>query len=409
MPTFKTIVGKQKEDKTFPLYIQITHLRNKKYINTGHYVVKKQLTTKGILRDEYVVSEMNEIIKNYRSKLLSVSDLNNRSLDFLKDYLKKEDVNRDIDFIKYARSFILTQSHATGKNTETALNALVDFIGMEFLDIKHLTLTMLNKLEAYLRNDRTVKRGDKEIMLRGMGDTGIKDYMGKLRQVFIAARNEYNDEDTGRMVIMHYPFRKYKMPKATVAKKRNVKVDVINKIRDTANISKRADLGRDVFMLSFYLVGINTVDLFNLTDYNNNRVSYNRAKTASRKANKAFLSIKVEPEAVPLIEKYKDETGKRVFNFYHQYANADSFSKAVNTGLKTVCNSEDNKLEPITSYYARHSWATIARNVCKVSKDDIHFALNHAAPDMKITDLYIEDDFSIIDEANRKVLDVLKV
>jgi hypothetical protein len=58
----------------------------------------------------------------------------------------------------------------------------------------------------------------------------------------------------------------------------------------------------------------------------------------------------------------------------------------------------------LSTYYARHSWATIARNKCKISKSDIGECLNHADPDRKTADVYIEKDWSFIDEANRKVI-----
>ena len=64
-------------------------------------------------------------------------------------------------------------------------------------------------------------------------------------------------------------------------------------------------------------------------------------------------------------------------------------------------------LENITFYVARHSWATIARNNCGVSKDDVSVALNHVDPRHKLTDTYIEKDFKIIDDANWKVLSML--
>ena len=119
-----------------------------------------------------------------------------------------------------------------------------------------------------------------------------------------------------------------------------------------------------------------------------------------------MTSIRIEPQAWPLIDKYRDETGERVFKFYQMYKQPDYFNTAVNDGAKAI--SEELKFpENITTYFMRHSWATIGRNVCRISKDDIHFALNHSDPEMKITDLYIETDWSIIDDANRKVLDTL--
>jgi len=54
-------------------------------------------------------------------------------------------------------------------------------------------------------------------------------------------------------------------------------------------------------------------------------------------------------------------------------------------------------------YYARHSWATIARNKCGISKDDISLSLNHSTGRV-VTDDYIEVDFSLIDRANESVI-----
>jgi integrase len=60
----------------------------------------------------------------------------------------------------------------------------------------------------------------------------------------------------------------------------------------------------------------------------------------------------------------------------------------------------------LSYYYARHSWATIARNDCEIDMQTINEALNHASDaNMKITDVYVKKDFTRIWEANRKVLD----
>ena len=62
-----------------------------------------------------------------------------------------------------------------------------------------------------------------------------------------------------------------------------------------------------------------------------------------------------------------------------------------------------NGIDKLTTYYARHSWATIARNECGVDRDTVNEALNHASRD-KVTDIYIARDWRRVWEANRKVL-----
>lgn len=411
MPTFKAIVGNQKEDKTFPVSIQLTHQRQKKYWNSGHYVARAQLKPAGkdkfILKDEYVIKKCNDLIVDYRDQLLKLPNLNVLSATEIKDYLLKDNSKADIDFIAYSRKFIKTQSLTTGNNTKVVINRLIEFLASDYLNINEINLSLLNGFVEYLRRPHKAMRLQKEITVPAMTETAIANYLGKIKQIFRAAMDEYNDEEIGKMVIVYYPFRKFKMPKISQPEKRNLKVDVIKAIRDTPDgISKAVSFGRDIFMLSLYLVGMNPKDMFNATEYKDGRISYYRAKTFSRKNKKALVSIKVEPEAQGIIEKHLDPTGARVFNFHLRFNNTNGLTHAANRGIKLLC--EENKItEDITTYYARHSWATIARNKCKVSKDDIGFALNHSSLTNKTTDLYIEEDYSIVDEANRKVLDVL--
>ena len=60
-------------------------------------------------------------------------------------------------------------------------------------------------------------------------------------------------------------------------------------------------------------------------------------------------------------------------------------------------------------YAARHTWATTARSrLLNIEKETVHEALNHVDLKMRVTDMYIEKDWSVIWEANRKVLELFK-
>ena len=235
--------------------------------------------------------------------------------------------------------------------------------------------------------------------------------MTDIRTLFNAARDEYNDEEKDEIKIVHYPFKKYKIAKAPESEKRNIsamQLQCIRYAKEDKLILKRTIFARDVFMLSFFLVGMNFADLYEVVKYENGRLSYERMKTKGRRKDRAFISIKVEPEAAEIIEKYRDKTGERVFDFYHRYSDSHVFSSNVNIGLKNVakiCNIN----EELSTYYARHSWATIARNKCGISKDDVDLALNHIDQGVKMADIYIEKDWSLIDIANRAVIDHLNI
>jgi hypothetical protein len=62
----------------------------------------------------------------------------------------------------------------------------------------------------------------------------------------------------------------------------------------------------------------------------------------------------------------------------------------------------------LTLYWARHTFATIARNSCRMSKDDVALALNHVDSEHSTTDIYIEKYWSIVDDVQIHVVSLLR-
>lgn len=65
-------------------------------------------------------------------------------------------------------------------------------------------------------------------------------------------------------------------------------------------------------------------------------------------------------------------------------------------------------LSGVTFYWARHTFATVARNDCRMSKDDVALALNHVDEGNRTTDVYIAKDWKIADNVQRKVIAQLR-
>ena len=149
-------------------------------------------------------------------------------------------------------------------------------------------------------------------------------------------------------------------------------------------------------------MGINSADLYNATELIGNRLVYNRTKTKDRRSDMAKMEVIIPDMVLPIIEKYRDTTGKRLFRFYQDYRDSRAFNKAINKGLKEIGELLD--IEDFEYYAARHSWATIALNRCKIDKYTVHAALNHVDASMRVTDIYIERDFVNENKANAKVV-----
>lgn len=193
-----------------------------------------------------------------------------------------------------------------------------------------------------------------------------------------------------------YPFRKFKLPKA---KPRNLRlpIDTIREIRDMDLEQEREQLARDFFMLSFYLIGANNIDIFNLKRIEDGRIEYTRCKT------KKPYSIKVEPEAMAIFER---RIGKHnLLSYQDRYTNANVLGHLINKTLKAI--GARVGVPNLIMYHARHSWAGIAaKKPIGAGKPMIAQALGHGAT--TVTDTYFDYDNELVDDLNRKVLDLLK-
>lgn len=194
-----------------------------------------------------------------------------------------------------------------------------------------------------------------------------------------------------------YPFRTFKLrPEPT--RKRSMPVEVLRKVFFT-ELPDELNMYRDIFKLLFCLVGINIVDLCNLSEIEDGRINFMRAKT-----HKPY-SIKVEPEAMEIIERYKGDSF--LLFMLDKYKNYRYFYMRLCHGLskvKVALNAIDDGIEvkELTTYWSRHSWATVAASL-DIPKDTIAAGLGHGGN--TVTDIYIDFDRRKVDEANRKVLD----
>lgn len=200
-----------------------------------------------------------------------------------------------------------------------------------------------------------------------------------------------------------YPFRRFKI-RPVETPKRSLTVE---QLREVFNYPVE-DYQRkylDTFKLIFYLIGINVVDLCNLKEIHDGRIEYYRAKTGR------LYTIKAEPEALEIIERYKGE--KYLLDILDRYEDHKDYMHRLNDNLqkigevKRVGFGGKKIIKPLfpklTTYWARHTWATIAASI-DIPKETISAALGHEIGS-RVTSIYINYDQKKVDEANRKVID----
>ena len=416
MLTIKAEIKKSelKVDGTYNVKIRFTLDRKVKRLSTNLFITSKDLTKSLKFKEDTSIKRaIDRLVLYYREQCFKLQlDQNHYSLDEIIEFLNGEqEKQQTIDFIKFSREWIASTTIKGAPNYTTAINALVRFVGKEELDINLITLDFLESFKAFLNKEREIRT--KRLMQQGKripSNRSLSLYLISIKKLFNEAKKKYNKKEKNLILIPNSPFMELEIPKQEATRKRAISADIIKKLwklpyKDMKKGYKstcRYNLAKDCFILSFCLMGINSADLYNATEMEGNTIVYNRTKTKDRRLDKAQMKVDIPRLILPLVEKYKDKTGKRLFNFYQYYADEKDFNKAINYGLKEICTILE--IDDLEYYAARHSWATIALNKAGIDKYIVHAALNHIDDAMKVTDIYIERDFVNENKANAKVV-----
>ncbi|MGJ1362876.1 tyrosine-type recombinase/integrase [Sphingobacterium spiritivorum] len=392
MATIKPVVLKEnkRSDETWNIVFRLTHKRQSRYIKTSHYVGAENIDKSGAIKMDFIIDYLSSDIKTYRQKIDKLGDMASlMSVDEIKDALVT-DVN-NIDFLNFCDEYvkngeILNELEpGTWGNYRNTIASLKAFSAGKMF-VTDINSMLVKKFIAYLRSKEI---SDNTVRLYSL-------YFGKL---FKELKNVYNNEDYGIIRIPQNPFANVTIPKKRNPPRRNLTINEIRLIRDYDK-NPRYFYARAIFMFSLILCGINFKDIFDNAELFlkvNSRAEYERSKTRNKRQDRAFISITIPPEALEYLKyivDYHKEYSHKNRLFFHQRANR--YLKRI--GIKTGINKD------LTTYYARHTFATIARNDCRCRKEDVSMAMNHIDQSTKITDIYLEPDWSIIDDVQRAVI-----
>lgn len=382
MATITYELGKQKKDKTIKVYIVLSHRGTRKRIPMNITIKECDLSRNGNIKSSSIQRDIEDRINALKNKLYDLEkSIGNKDVDTEWIYSQLINGNKTLDFFEYTRQWIEKSSNKGKGNYSIMLNSLHRFLKCDILLFSDINYNLLNNYKDYLTGHPRAQ----------------SLYLGCMRHIFNEAIREYNRDDV--KVITNNPFNSFTIPKSTpMTKDRVINDDNLIKLFNFYG-TRRVGMAKDCYILSFCLIGMNSVDIYECTSYSNGVLAYDRAKTRDRRSDNAHIEIVVPNIIKPLFEKYKGNS--RVFNFYKKYSNAANFNKHINKGLHIIADTLD--IPHFDFYSARHTWASIARNRLGIDKYTIHEALNHVS-NMDITDIYIQKDYTNINKANEKVI-----
>lgn len=420
MATFKVVIlpHHRREDGSYNVKIRVTHNRKTKYIKTPHYVSgtdvsrrKKNGKDEVKIRNQAIIDALESSILEYRRRLLPLGmAVDSWDIDKLIGFLSSNPDTFTLDFIWYTRKVaerLASQNReSTGKQYLVMGNALMRFIGRENMDISEITGNFLRAFENHLRNEPVYKHNGDDVIApidKKKNGSAIHNYMTRIRTVYEMAKVEYNDEDNGIINIPWSPFSRYKIPPMPVSEHRVLTIEQVQRIIDYPYSGKNTivDMGKDMFLLSFALMGINTADLYEV-ECNGDILAYERRKTRTRRNDRAKMEVRIEPEIRGLVAKYLGKS--RAVDVRLKYRSIMSFNSAVNKGLDEVGDAIGVK--GLSFYYARHTMASLCANVLGVDIARVDEMLNHSDSKLRMARVYIQKDFKPLWDANRRLLDM---
>lgn len=413
MITFKAIIipGNRRKDGTYPVNIRVTFKGKTRRLPTTLVCTPGDLTRTLKIKNATILNKSDALIARMRDavKDLSPFDLETQDVDWvvrhIKDSLTQEDFH--LDFFEWSDRYILSKTETTRRAYSCALNTLERFLGKRSLDIndisRSLLLEFMEMVDKEPRMHYDAKTGEiVQSRANKIPRAASSRHLAKLEHLFNAAKEKYNDEDSGRILIPRSPFSKITKVYPVSNGQSNLGQDLMQRIISSQVDNDVMRTALDLFIVSFGLMGANMADLYYAKPVQEEWV-YNRKKTEKRRADRALMRVILPGQLQPYLERLKGKGGWWL-NRLHEFASSKDFATArVNRCLKKWC--EQNGVDAFTFGAARHTWASIGRQDCKIDKSTIDDCLCHVGS-FRITDIYAEKAWDLMQEANRKVLDL---
>ena len=385
-------------DGTYPVYVVVKNKQGRFFVNTGLTTTDKLVgmlfpkadkagKTKTTLLGKYIADIEVLCLQNELSKT------DNKQL-------KKEIQEKVFGMVPktstlsdYIYEFAGTKTEQTRSIYELTARKVMDFDSKAGLSID----------KEWIESFRS------HYIEEGMSINGVGKELRNIRAVFNWARK--------RGLTQNYPFLDYHIVEEETVPN-NISVEDLRKLRDYPCESWQKPYV-DFFFLSFYLAGINPVDLLSLKSdaIKDGHLTFVRQKTNKQGSTKIrTITLPVLPEAQEIIDRYPSDEGW-LTGFMDCRNSYRSFARACNDALQKVGPSHKVKdkvgklrkmeYEPIcpeiTLYSARYSFGSIAANDLDISERTIGMCLGHSWA-KNVTSRYMATDQRKIDNAVRRVI-----
>lgn len=383
VPTKKLSNGRHR------IRIAVAHHSKTRYISTQFILESAtQLKNGRVVRHENATNMnacLRKLINEYEEIVTSISYLPAISCTELIHIIAYEQKKKGITFQTVAKEYMdFMKGEEREKSYKLYKIASERFIKYMRGDFPLIQLTPLH-----------IQEFAKVLHEENLTDTTIRIYLTLLKVILNYA---------GKMNYVNYsihPFIFFKMPVSNV-RELDLSVEELKRIRDVRLFKPTLSIVRDVFMLTYYLGGINLRDLLAYNFKDKNYMRYVRHKTRNSKKGENEIVFTLQSEAKAIINKYLARDGYLKFGKYSSYRQI--YSLIFRHIDKVTRLSEINK--KVTYYSARKTFAQHGYNL-GIQIEKIEYCIGHSMKNNRPIFNYIKIMQEHADKVFREILDQL--
>ncbi|WP_304315257.1 site-specific integrase [Phocaeicola plebeius] len=386
VPTKRLANGKHR------IRIAVAHQAQTRYIATPFILDSISQLKKGrVVRHENAAQInlcLQRTINEYILILSSIKHANQLTCTQLIHSIQEEERKKYLTFDVIAKEFLSTlQSESRIKSYKlykTAISHFNRFLKKEHdIPLEQIRPSHIHQYQKFLEK-------------RELSSTTVRIYLTLIKVILNYAI---------KMDYIHYkvhPFAACILPSSRI-RNLDLTVEELKSLRDVSLKEQNLLIVRDLFMLTYYLGGINLKDLLDYHFEENNLIlSYIRHKTYRTKHGENEIVFSIQPEAQQIISKYRTDKGFLKFGPYESYNKVYSLIYRYLTRIAR----EAGITSSISYYSARKSFAQHGYNI-GIQIETIEYCIGHSMKSNRPIGNYIRVMRSHADIAMRRIFDKL--
>lgn len=382
---YKILPTRRKASGKLGIYLAVSHKKQVRYISTEFEIDDESQFLDGKVcyrKDAAIINKrMQYVMDEYQEKLRRINPAICNTCTAIKDALTSD----SNDTISITLESMFKDKYNRLKECGRIRHA--DIVHAAF---KAITCCIKPDMPIIYITPNDIRIIEESLFKKGLRPATINIYLSNLR----ASINELID---GGIVEMQNPFRKYIMP-SSPARLMDISREDFGKLLDNDITYKNMSYSRDIWLLSFYLGGMNLEDM-KRTVLSKDEVIYVRKKTENKKrgANKQIV-FTIAPEARAIINKYIDKDTGLLNLRYDKYV-----ITRIDVSLRLLAKRLN--IEGRFSFYsARKTFAQFAFEL-GIRTEVIEYCLGQSMKSNRPVYNYVRVMQKYADEAIRAVID----